>query len=268
MSDVCFYGVVDTNSRTRNWLCDMDGVLIHEGSMVEGADRFLERLRATHRRFLVLTNNSMFTPQVLSDRLAALGLHVDRSQFWTSAQATAKFVSSQRPNGSAFVIGEPSMHEALHDVGYRVGDHDADYVVLGETQTYSFDEFATAIGVIERGGRFVVTNPESTGPGPSGSLPGCGAMAAMIERATGVVPYYVGKPNSRMIREALDVLGADTQESVMVGDRMATDIHAGVDAGLETILVLSGADGPDDVDRFPFRPSRVVRSVADLIEEL
>ena len=246
----------------------MDGVLIREDSMVDGADRFLERLRATGRKFLVLTNNSMFTPHALSVRLASLGLEVESSQFWTSAQATAQFVSSQRPKGSAFVIGEASMHEALQEMGYREDDQSADYVVLGETQEYSFDDFATAIGLIERGARFVATNPEPTGPGPHGPLPGCGAMAAIIERATGVTPYFVGKPNARMIREALDVLGADSQESVMVGDRMNTDILAGVDAGIQTILVLTGADGLDDVDRFPFRPSRVVRSVVDLIDEL
>ncbi len=236
--------------------------------MVDGADRFLDRLRVTGRPFLVLTNNSMFTPGELRRRLHAMGLDVDEGQFWTSALAAAHFVHSQRPGGNAFVIGEPSLHSALRDVQYRESSRDADYVVLGETQDYSFEDFATAIGLIERGSHFVATNPEPTGPSPNGSLPGCGAMAAIIERATGVAPYYVGKPNARMIREALAVLGADSKSSVMVGDRMDTDILAGVDAGLETILVLSGVDGEDDVDRFPFRASRVVRSVAELIDEL
>jgi NagD protein len=268
LTNLCFYGVMETNKPTRNWLCDMDGVLISNDSMVKGADRFLDRLRSTNRRFLVLTNNSMFTPRALSERLATMGLHVDGAQFWTSALATARFVSSQRPGGSAFVIGETSMHEALRNVNYTEVRENADYVVLAETQEYSFDDFATAIGLIERGSRFIATNPERTGPGANGSLPGCGAMAAIIERATGVSPYYVGKPNARMIREALDVLEADSKESVIIGDRMGTDILAGVDAGIETILVLSGVDGPADVDRFPFRPSRVVQSVADLIDEL
>ncbi|HUV57762.1 MAG TPA: HAD-IIA family hydrolase [Acidimicrobiales bacterium] len=256
------------SNATRNWLCDMDGVLIAEGSMVEGANRFLDRLRSTGRSFLVLTNNSMFTPRELHDRLSSMGLDVNEEQFWTSALATAQFVRAQRPGGSAFVIGESSLHSALDDVGYRLTRHDADYVVLGETQDYSFEDFATAISLIEKGSHFVATNPEPTGPSPNGSLPGCGAMAAIIERATGVAPYFVGKPNARMIREALDVLSADSRSSVMIGDRMGTDILAGVDAGVETILVLSGVDGEDDVDRFPFRPSRVIRSVAELIDEL
>jgi NagD protein len=256
------------SSVTRSWLCDMDGVLITEDAMVDGADRFLDRLRSTGRSFLVLTNNSMFTPSELRDRLSSMGLDVNEEQFWTSALATAQFVRAQRPGGSAFVIGEDSLHSALHDAGYREATHETDYVILGETQDYSFEDFATAIGLIEKGSHFVATNPEPTGPSPNGSLPGCGAMAAIIERATGVAPYFVGKPNARMIREALDVLGADSKTSVMIGDRMGTDILAGVDAGLETILVLSGVDGEDDVDRFPFRPSRVVRSVADLIDEL
>jgi NagD protein len=256
------------NKLPRTVLCDMDGVLLHGNSMVSGADRFLDGLRSSRRNFLVLTNNSMFSPRELSERLATVGLDVDEPQFWTSALATAEFVNSQRPGGSAFVIGEESLRLALRNVNYREVKDNADYVVLGETQDYSFDDFATAIGLIENGSRFVATNPEPTGPGMRGSLPGCGAMAAVIERATGVAPYFVGKPNARMIREALDVLEANPKGSVMIGDRMATDIMAGVDAGLDTILVLSGVDGIEDFDRFPFRPSRVVGSVAELVDDL
>jgi 5'-nucleotidase len=252
----------------RSWLCDMDGVLIAQGRMVDGADRFLERLHNTSSAFLVLTNNSLFTPREISGQLAALGLRVDESQLWTSALATAKFVQSQRPGGSAFVIGEKSMHEALHDVGYHEDDVAPDYVVLGETQSYSFEEFSTAIRLIERGSHFVATNFEPTGPGPDGSLPGCGAMAGLIEAATGVAPYFVGKPNPIMIREALGILGAPSRSTVMVGDRMETDILAGVEAGLETVLVLSGvADALDD-NRRPYRASRVVSSIADLIDDV
>jgi NagD protein len=259
---------MDDRHRIQNWLCDMDGVLIGDGAMIEGADRFLERLRSKDRTFLVLTNNSLFTPRELRGQLASMGLEVTEGQLWTSALATAQFANAQRPHGTAFVIGEESIHVALHDVGYREDSVSPDYVILAETQTYSFDDFATAIRLIERGSRFVATNPEPTGPSPDGSLPGCGAMAAIIERATGVAPYFVGKPNSMMIREAMNVLGARSDTSVMIGDRMETDILAGVDAGLETVLVLSGANVKEDANRFPYRPSRVVGSVADLIEEI
>ncbi|HEY5304820.1 MAG TPA: HAD-IIA family hydrolase [Acidimicrobiales bacterium] len=252
----------------QNWLCDMDGVLINNDAMIQGADRFLARLRATNRSFMVLTNNSLFTPREIRTQLSALGLEVEEGQVWTSALASAQFVHSQRPRGTAFIIGRESIHEALADVGYREDATNPDYVVLGETQNYSFDDFATAIQLIEGGSHFVTTNPEPTGPSRRGSLPGCGAMSAMIERATGVSPYTVGKPNSRMIREAMDVLGASTHSTVMIGDRMKTDVLAGVDSGLETILVLSGADGEYDASRYPYRPSRVVASVAELIDEL
>lgn len=259
--------MVDT-ANSHCWLCDMDGVLIHGGRMVEGADRFLDRLRQKGMPFLILTNNSMFTPQELAHQLSELGLIVETGQLWTSALATARFVQSQRPQGSAFVIGEASMHQALFDVGYREDRRAPDYVVLGETQQYVFDDFATAIGLIERGSRFVATNPEPTGPGPTGSLPGCGAMAKLIESATGVAPYFVGKPNSVMIREGINLLGGHSRATTIVGDRMETDILAGVEAGLRTILVLSGATRIEEIDQLPYRPTRVVTSVADLVDEL
>ena len=246
----------------------MDGVLIRDGAMVEGADLFLDRLRQLARPFLILTNNSLFTPHQLRNQLSAIGLEIDERQLWTSALATAHFVHTQRPRGSAFVIGEPAMHEALAEVGYRESDSDPDYVVLGETQTYSFDDFTTAIRLIERGSNFVATNPESTGPSAEGSFPGCGAMAALIERATGTSAYFVGKPNPVMMREGLNILGAHHASTIIVGDRMKTDIRAGVEAGISTILVLSGVARREDLDAYPFQPSRVINSIADLIDEL
>jgi NagD protein len=246
----------------------MDGVLIRDGAMVEGADKFLDRLRATNRPYLILTNNSLFTPREVKEQLASMGLVVEEGQLWTSALATAKFVHTQRPFGTAFVIGQPSLHEAIRDVGYRSDDRQPDYVVLGETQNYSFDEIATAVRLIERGSHFVATNPEPTGQSPLGSLPGCGALAAMIQSATGVAPYFVGKPNPVMIREGLNILDAHSKSTIMIGDRMDTDIQAGAEAGLGTILVLSGVAQADEIDRYPFQPSRIVNSVADLIDEL
>jgi len=246
----------------------MDGVLIKDGAMVKGADEFLERLTATGRSFLILTNNSLFTPRELSGQLADVGLTLAEGQLWTSALATARFVHSQLPYGTAFVIGEDSLHQALREIGYREDNDRPDFVVLGETQQYSFDEIATAIGLIERGSRFVATNPEPTGPSPKGSLPGCGALAAMIESATSIAPFFVGKPNPLMIREGLNILGAHSKSTVMIGDRMETDILAGIKSGLETILVLSGATDRGEIDRYAYRPTRVVDSVADLIDTL
>jgi NagD protein len=252
----------------RSWLCDLDGVLIRDDKAVDGAAAFLDRLRATHRRFLVLTNNSLYSPHALAERLAHLGVVLDEGELWTSALATARFVAEQRPRGTAYAIGEPSLFEALDDVGYALDDADPDYVILGETQEYSFAAITTAIRLVDRGARLLATNPEPTGPTLEGPLPACGAVAALVERATGVAPYFVGKPNPLMITEGLATLGADPASTAIVGDRMETDVVAGVEAGLETILVLSGVTDRADVECYPFRPSRVVDSVADLVAEL
>ena len=259
---------MDNLSTAISWLCDMDGVLINEGRIVPGADKFLDQLRATDRSFLVLTNNSLFTPQELRDNLAWHGIDVLEEQLWTSALATAQFVHDQRPKGRAFVIGEASLHDALSDVGYSEDTVSPDYVVLGETWNYSFDEITMAIRLIDQGCSFVVTNPETFGTSPDGLLPGCGALAALIHSTTGVKPYFVGKPNPVMIRDALNILGAHSKTTVMIGDRMDTDIIAGVEAGVETILVLSGVTQRDEIEQYSYQPSRVINSVADLIDEL
>lgn len=251
-----------------NWLCDMDGVLISDGRMVPGADKFLDRLRATDRSFLVLTNNSLFTPSELRENLSSLGVSVLEEQLWTSALATAQFVHDQRPKGRAYVIGEQSLHDALRDVGYHEDATNPDYVVLGETWNYSFDEITMAIRLIEQGSSFVATNPETFGTSPEGPLPGCGALAALIHSVTDVKPYFVGKPNPVMIRDALNILGAHSKSTIMVGDRMDTDIIAGVEAGVETVLVLSGVTQRDEIAQHSYQPTRVVESVADLIDEL
>jgi len=251
-----------------SWLCDLDGVFVREGTLIPEADTFLKRLEASGRAFLILTNNSMFTPRDLCARLAAMGLDVPETQLWTSALATAKFVETQRPGGSAFVIGEAGLTTALHDVGYTLTNRAPDYVILGETRNYSFDQITTAVRLIEAGSRFLATNPDPTGPSLQGPVPACGAVAAMIQRATGISPYFVGKPNPLMMREGLNTLGAHATSTVMIGDRMDTDVIAGIEAGLSTILVLSGVTTEEDIEKFPYRPSRVVGSVAELIGEL
>jgi 5'-nucleotidase len=247
---------------------DMDGVLIREQTVVPGANRFIERLRALERRFLVLTNNSMYTPLELAARLTAIGLDVPEERIWTSAMATANFLDGQRPEGSAFVVGEAGLTTALHAIGYTLTDRDPDYVVLGETRTYSFERIARAIRLIAAGARFIATNPDPIGPTPDGPLPATGSVAALISRATGVEPYFVGKPNPLMMRSALNAIDAHSETSAMVGDRMDTDVVSGLEAGMHTVLVLTGITSRADAERFPYRPSRIVDSIADLVDEL
>jgi NagD protein len=195
-----------TRREIRSWLLDMDGVLVREEHAIPGADRFLARLRELERPFLVLTNNSIYTPRDLSARLARSGLDVPEESIWTSALATARFLEDQRPGGTAFVIGESGLTTALHDAGYTLTERDPDYVVLGETRTYSFERIAHAIRLIAAGARFLATNPDPTGPTPEGPLPATGSVAALISRATGVDPYFVGKPNPLMMRSALNAI--------------------------------------------------------------
>jgi NagD protein len=248
-----------------SWLTDMDGVLIHEGSPIDGAVEFIRRLREKGRAFLVLTNNSIYAPRDLRARLAYAGIDVPESAIWTSALATAQFLQTQRPGGTAYVIGEAGLTTALHEAGYILSDNDPDYVVLGETRNYSFESITRAIRLINDGARFICTNPDATGPSLEGALPAAGSVAALITKATDIDPYFVGKPNPLMMREALNKISAHSETSVMIGDRMDTDVVGGLEAGLRTFLVLSGVTRPDEVDRFPYRPSMVVASVADLI---
>jgi NagD protein len=247
------------------WLTDMDGVLVHEGQALPGAADFLARLVDTGRRFLVLTNNSIFTPRDLAARLARSGLQVPEASIWTSALATADFLSGQLPGGSAYVIGEAGLTTALYEAGYTLTDTDPDYVVLGETRTYSFEAITRAIRLIGTGARFIATNPDVTGPSPEGPLPATGSVAALITEATGAKPYFVGKPNPMMFRSAMNRIEAHSESTVMIGDRMDTDVVAGIEAGLDTILVLTGSTTAADVARFPFRPARVLDSIADVV---
>jgi len=253
----------------RSWLMDMDGVIVREDHLVPRADQLIARLAETNHPFLILTNNSIYTPRDLAARLGRLGLAVTPNAIWTSALATAKFLDDQRPGGTAFVIGEAGLTTALYEVGYTLSETDPDYVVLGETRTYSFERISRGIQLISRGARFIATNPDPTGPSPTGPLPATGSVAALISAATGVQPYYIGKPNPLMIRSALRQIGAHSESTVMIGDRMDTDIVAGIEAGLETILVLTGiTETEDQAHRFSYLPSRIVASVADLIDEI
>jgi NagD protein len=259
---------VNRDQPVEAWLTDMDGVLVHEEEPIPGAAEFIDALKSSGRRFLVLTNNSIYTPRDLRARLLVSGIDVPEDCLWTSALATAEFLRSQRPHGSAYVVGEAGLTTAMHDVGYVMTTRDPDYVVLGETRTYSFEAITRAIRLIEAGARFIATNPDASGPSQQGTLPATGSVAALISTATGRQPYYVGKPNPLMMRGALNRLEAHSETTVMVGDRMDTDIISGLEAGLRTVLVSTGSTRPENIERFPYRPTRVVDSIADLVDEV
>jgi NagD protein len=251
-----------------SWLMDMDGVLVHEEQAIPGAGRFIAALRDRGLPFLVLTNNSIYTRRDLAARLAASGLEIPEAAIWTSALATADFLRDQRPGGSAFVIGESGLTTALHEAGYTMTERDPDYVILGETRTYSFERITRAIRLVDTGARFIATTPDTVGPSVEGPLPATGSVAALISRATGVDPYFVGKPNPLMMRSALNAIGAHSETTAMIGDRMDTDIVAGLEAGLHSVLVLTGVTSRIEAERFPYLPSEIVDSVADLVDRV
>ncbi|HLY29973.1 MAG TPA: HAD-IIA family hydrolase [Ktedonobacterales bacterium] len=246
------------------YLMDMDGVIVRGAQIIPGADEFIARLRTQNKPFLIITNNSLYTPRDLQARLARIGLHVEEHELFTSALATAQFLHTQKPNGTAYVIGESGLTTALHGVGYVLTDSHPDYVVLGETQSYSFVRLTQAVRLVLDGARFIATNPDVIGPNEGGLAPATGAVAALVAEATGVKPYFVGKPNPLMMRSALRQLKAHSETSIMIGDRMDTDIVGGTEAGMATILVLSGVTSRDQVERFPYRPTAVVESVAHI----
>jgi NagD protein len=243
------------------WLTDMDGVLVHENHALPGAAELIQQWQDEGTPYLVLTNNSIFTPRDLAARLRASGLHVPEERIWTSALATADFCRSQMPGGSAFVIGEAGMTTALHEAGFIMTETNPDYVVVGETRNYSFDSITKAVRLILGGARFIVTNPDATGPSADGVLPATGAIAAMISKATNKDPYVVGKPNPMMFRSAMNRIGAHSENTAM----MDTDIMAGIEAGLHTILVMTGISDQAEIDRYPFRPNEILAGVHELV---
>lgn len=247
------------------WLCDKDGVLMHGDVPVPGAREFIQRLRDTARRFLVLTNDSIQTPRDLSARMARAGLDVDEDHIWTSATATAAFLANQNGAKTAYVLGMAGLTTALHEAGFVLTDVDPEFVVLGETRGLSFEQITRAIRLILDGSRFIATNPDTSGPAADGIVPATGAFAAMITAATGRQPYIVGKPNPMMIRSGLNQIQAHSETTGMIGDTMSTDIVAGLEAGLHTVLVLTGSTHADELASYPYRPSRVLNSVADLL---
>jgi len=252
-------------SHITSWLTDMDGVLWHEGKPIPGAKELIKKWTDSETPFLVLTNNSIYTPRDLSARLRAGGLDVPEERIYTSALATADFIRSQVPKGTAYVIGDAGLTTAMHEIGYVMTEVNPDFVVLGETRNLSFENLTKAVRLINNGSRFIATNPDATGPSNEGPLPATGAVAALITKATGKDPYIVGKPNPMMFRSAMRKIKAHSESTGMIGDRMDTDVVAGIEAGLHTVLVRTGISDDAEIARYPFRPTEILNSVADLI---
>jgi NagD protein len=248
----------------KTFLIDMDGVLVHGERAVPGAPEFICRLRDGGHKFLILTNNSRYTPLDLQHRLNKIGFDVDAGAIYTSAMATAAFIASQKPVGSAYILGGTGLYQAMNNVGYVLTDYNPDYVILGEADSYPYDKIIRAAQLIDAGAPFIATNPDTSGPTENGIVPACGAVAALLEKATQFKPYFVGKPNPLIMRLALRFLGEHSENTVMVGDNMNTDIRVGLESGLETILVLSGFTSREAILKFPYRPNHVLGSVAEI----
>ncbi len=251
----------------RGFICDMDGVIYHGNRLLPGVKEFVDWLYKNNKEFLFLTNSSERSPRELQQKLARMGLDVNEKHFYTSALATAKFISNQAPGCSAYVIGAPGLVNALYEAGITMNDVNPDYVIVGETVNYNYENVVHAVRLVQNGAKLIGTNTDMTGPSEAGMLPACRALIAPIELATGKTAYFVGKPNPLMMRTGLKLLGVHSEEAVMIGDRMDTDIIAGIETGLTTVLVLSGCTAKEDVDRFPYRPKYVLDGVGEITGE-
>jgi NagD protein len=252
------------DSQVKAFIIDMDGVIYHGNRLLRGAAELVAWLKKNDKRFLFLTNSSERSPMELSQKLARLGIEVEAEHFYTSALATASFLASQKPGGTAYVIGEPGLTNALYDAGYSMNNVNPDYVVIGEGRGYSLEAIERAVRFILGGARLVGTNPDLSGPSEAGIVPACGALVAPIELATGKKAYFVGKPNPLMMRHALKRLSSTREETAIIGDRMDTDIIAGVEAEIETILVLSGVTTAAEIGRFSYAPRHVLEGVFEI----
>lgn len=248
----------------KGFICDMDGVIYHGNNLLPGVKAFIDWLYKEDKKFLFLTNSSERSPKELQQKLARMGMEVDEQHFYTSALATAKFLNSQAPGCSAYVIGAPGLLNALYEVGITMNDTNPDYVVVGETRSYNYEVILKAVSLVCQGAKLIATNSDLTGPSEQGIIPSCRALVAPIELATGKQAYFVGKPNPLMMRTGLRLLGVHSEESVMIGDRMDTDIVAGMESGLATVLVLSGVTNHEEIKKFAYRPQYILNSVGDI----
>lgn len=248
----------------KGFICDMDGVIYWGGKLLPGVKEFVDWMQNNDKEFLFLTNNSGKTPLELKLKLQTMGLDIAESHFYTSALATAKFVSEQTHHCSAYVIGEPGLFGALYESGVVITDKDPDYVIVGESQSYNYDTICKAVSLVRNGAKLIGTNFDMTGPSSTGIIPACRALVSPIEMATGKKAYFVGKPNPLMMRTGLRLLGVHSEETAMIGDRMDTDIVGGVESGLDPILVLSGVTDKEEIDTFPYRPRLILNGVGDI----
>lgn len=251
----------------RGFICDMDGVLYHGNQLIPGAKEFVEWLNKEGKNFLFLTNSSERSPLELRQKLGRMGLDVEESHFYTSALATADFIRNQCPNGSVYCIGEAGLHNALYEAGISMNDVNPDYVVVGETQTYNYQSITKAVRLVCEGASLIGTNPDLTGPGEGGVIiPACRALVAPIELSTGKEAYFLGKPNPMMMRTGIKLLGCRSSETVIIGDRMDTDIIAGIQSTVDTVLVMTGVTTKEVIGKFPYRPTYILDSVAQIAE--
>jgi NagD protein len=250
----------------KGFICDMDGVIYHGNKLLPGVREFVEWLKSEKKSYVFLTNASERTPRELQEKLSRLGIEVDHSHFYTSALATASFLASQKPGGSAYIIGEAGLINALYNAGYTMNNVNPDYVVVGESKSYSFDRIEHAVNLVLKGAKLIGTNPDITGPGEKGITPATKALIAPIEIATGRKAYFIGKPNPLIMRSALKKLGRLPEETIIIGDRMDTDIIAGIESEIETALVLSGITDLQAMRTFAYRPHFILNGVADLVK--
>ena len=255
---------MDLIRNKKGFICDMDGVIYHGNRLLPGVKEFVDWLYREEKKFLFLTNSSGYSPKELQQKLLRMGLEVDEKHFYTSALATAKFLSRQNPGCTAYVIGEPGLFNALHDVGITINHINPDYVVVGEGSNYNYDTICKAVRLVLGGAKLIGTNTDITGPSENGIIPACRALLAPIEAATNKTAYYVGKPNPLMMRTGLQILGVHSEETAIIGDRMDTDIIAGIESGLDTVLVLSGVTSRQSMEQYPYRPRIVLNGVAEI----
>jgi NagD protein len=255
--------IIEKIKSKKAFISDMDGVIYHGNKLLPGVPEFVDWLKRENKKFLFLTNSSERTPQ---EKMSRLGIDVETDVFYTSALATAAFLASQKPRGTAFIIGEAGLINALYNVGYSMNNVNPDYVVIGDTRSYSFEKIEQAVNLVLRGAKLIGTNSDVTGPVEGGIIPATRALMAPIELSTGRSAYYVGKPNPLMMRSAIKKLGCSREDSIIIGDRMDTDIIAGIESEIDTILVLSGISTMKTADKFPYRPHYILDGVHEILE--